>query len=154
MSKSSGSAEMSENLNGIIKINQAQVQSHLDKVVRGTVEETLNSLLDEQADQLCNASRYERSDKRQDHRAGHYQCNLHTKAGEVKLKVPRLRKVPFETAIIERYRRREASVEEALIQMYLAGVSVRRVEDIAQALWGTRVSPSTVSELNVCFRQA
>jgi transposase-like protein len=66
----------------------------------------------------------------------------------VTLKVPKLRSVPFETAIIERYRRRESSVEEALIEMYLAGVSVRRVEDITEALWGTRVSPSTVSKLN------
>ena len=54
----------------------------------------------------------------------------------------------FETAIIERYRRRESSVEEALIEMYLAGVSVRRMEDITEALWGTKVSPSTISELN------
>jgi transposase-like protein len=64
------------------------------------------------------------------------------------LTVPKLRTLPFETAIIERYRRRESSVEEALIEMYLAGVSVRRVEDITEALWGTRVSASTVSELN------
>jgi len=148
MSKSNESGESAPELNGIIKINEAQVHSHLDKVVRGTVEETLNSLLDAEADELCKASRYERSDKRIDRRAGYYQRHLHTKAGEVKLKVPRLRKVPFETAIIERYRRREASVEEALIQMYLAGVSVRRVEDITQALWDTRVSPGTVSELN------
>jgi len=56
--------------------------------------------------------------------------------------------VPFETAIIERYRRRESSVEEALIEMYLAGVSVRRVEDISEALWGSRVSASTISDLN------
>ena len=46
----------------------------------------------------------------------------------------------FETAIIERHRRRESSVEEALIEMYLAGVSVRRVEDITEALWGSGVS--------------
>jgi transposase-like protein len=46
-----------------------------------------------------------------------------------------------------KYRRRESSVEEALIEMYLAGVSVRRVEDITKGLWGTRVSPSTVSKL-------
>jgi putative transposase len=64
------------------------------------------------------------------------------------LKVPRLRTLAFETQIIERYQRRESSVEEALVEMYLAGVSVRRVEDITEALWGTRVSPSTVSELN------
>ena len=54
--------------------------------------------------------------------------------------MPKLRSLPFETAIIERYRRRESSVEEALVEMYLAGVSVRRVEDITEALWGTRVS--------------
>jgi putative transposase len=73
---------------------------------------------------------------------------LHTTAGEVTLKVPKLRQQTFETAIIERYRRREASVEEALIEMYLAGVSVRRVEDITEALWGTKVSSGTISNLN------
>ena len=62
--------------------------------------------------------------------------------------MPKLRSLPFETAIIERYRRREASVKEALVEMYLASVSVRRVEDITEALWGTKVSPSTVSTLN------
>ena len=64
------------------------------------------------------------------------------------MKVPKLKGIPFETAIIERYRRRESSVEEALIEMYLAGVSVRRVEDITEALWGTKVSPGTISNLN------
>ena len=62
--------------------------------------------------------------------------------------MPRLKGVSFETAIIERYRRRESSVEEALIEMYLAGVSVRRVEDITEVLWGSKVSPATISELN------
>ncbi len=62
--------------------------------------------------------------------------------------MPKLRQQTFETAIIERYRRREASVEEALIEMYLAGVSVRRVGGITEALWGTKVSPSTISALN------
>lgn len=82
------------------------------------------------------------------YRSGHYKRNLHTTAGEVELNVPKLKGVPFETAIIERYRRRESSVEEALIEMYLAGVSVRRVEDITEALWGTKVSPGTISNLN------
>jgi putative transposase len=105
-------------------------------------------MLDAEADRLCQAERYERTEARKDTRAGSYQRQLQTKAGEVTLKVPKLRTLPFETAIIERYRRRESSVEEALVEMYLAGVSVRRVEDITEALWGTRVSPSTVSELN------
>ena len=141
-------AESEKNLNKVIKIDESQIHSHLDTMVRSTVEETLNRMLDEEADRLCNAQRYEHSERRKDTRSGHYKRQLHTKAGQVELKMPKLRKTTFETAIIERYRRREASVEEALIEMYLAGVSVRRVEDITQALWGTRVSPGTVSELN------
>ena len=143
---------MTENTLGplgkVISIDDERIKNHLDRVVRGTVEETLNALLEVEADRLCNAQRYERSEARRDTRAGHYERNLQTKAGEVRLKVPKLRQQTFETAIIERYRRRESSVEEALIEMYLAGVSVRRVEDITEALWGTRVSPSTVSDLN------
>jgi putative transposase len=135
-------------LNNVVRIDDDRIKGHLDRVVRGTVEETLNGLLEAEADRLCNAQRYERTEARRDTRAGHYERNLETKAGEVTLKVPKLRRQTFETAIIERYRRREASVEEALIEMYLAGVSVRRVEDITEALWGTRVSPSTVSDLN------
>ena len=64
------------------------------------------------------------------------------------MKVPKLKGISLKLTIIERYRRRESSVEEALIEMYLAGVSVRRVEDITEALWGSKVSPSTISELN------
>jgi transposase-like protein len=135
-------------LNNVITIDDDRIKDHLDRVVRGSVEETLNALLDAEADRLCNARRYERSEARRDTRAGHYERSLQTKAGEVRLKVPKLRQQTFETAIIERYRRRESSVEEALIEMYLAGVSVRRVEDITEALWGTRVSPSAVSDLN------
>lgn len=135
-------------LDQVIRVDETQIRGHLDELVRGTVEDTLNSLLDAEADRLCGAERYARSEARQDYRAGHYERGLHTKAGQVRLKMPKLRQQTFETAIIERYRRREASVEESLIEMYLAGVSVRRVEDITEALWGTRVSPSTVSELN------
>lgn len=135
-------------LRDVIRVDEEQVRGHVDEVVRASVEETLNSLLEAEADELCGAQRYERSVERLDTRAGHYQRKLVTKAGEVKLRVPRLRSLPFETQIMERYRRRESSVEEALVEMYLAGVSVRRVEDITEALWGTRVSPSTVSELN------
>jgi transposase-like protein len=131
-----------------VSVDETKLKAHVDEVVRGSVEETLNTLLDAEAERICRAQRYERSPERVDTRAGHYERQLETKAGEVTLKVPKLRRLPFETAIIERYRRREASVEEALVEMYLAGVSVRRVEDITEALWGTRVSSGTVSRLN------
>ena len=135
-------------LGNVIRIDDERIQDHLKHIVRGSVEETLNALLDAEADRLAGAGRYERTEARQDTRAGSYDRKLQTTAGEVKLKVPKLRKQTFETAIIERYQRRETSVEEALVEMYLAGVSVRRVEDITEALWGTRVSPGTVSNLN------
>ncbi|MFB9900073.1 transposase, partial [Cerasicoccus arenae] len=132
----------------IIRLDEAQLRDHLDRKITQSVEEALNKLLDAEADQLCGANRYERSPDRVDTRAGHYERKLHTKAGEVNLKVPKLRSLPFETQLIERYRRRESSVEEALMEMYLTGVSVRRVEDITEALWGVKVGPSTVSDLN------
>ena len=135
-------------LTGTIQVDEGQLQDHVNETVRTSVEETLNALLEAEADPLCQAQRYERTPARKDTRAGRYARKLQTKAGEVTLRVPKLRTLPFETAIIERYKRREASVEEALVEMYLAGVSVRRVEDITEALWGTRVSSGTVSRLN------
>lgn len=134
--------------NNIIQLNQELIHNELKDLVKNSVEETLNALLDHEAENLVNAQKYERSANRQGYRAGHYNRKLQTTAGNVDLKVPKLKGLSFETAIIERYRRRETSVEEALIEMYLAGVSVRRVEDITEALWGTKVSPGTISNLN------
>jgi hypothetical protein len=120
-----------------LQVDEGKLGGHADEVVRLSVEETLNALLEAEAGQICKAQRYERLGERVGTRADHYERKPETKAGEVKHKVPKLRRLPFETAIIERYKRREASVEEALVEMYLAGVSVRRVEDIAEPLWGT-----------------
>ena len=132
----------------IVTLNEEVIKGQIKELVRGSVEETLNELLEAEAEKLTQAARYERNEARQGYRSGHYDRNLTTTSGDVTLHVPRLKGVSFKTAIIERYRRRESSVEEALIEMYLAGVSVRRVEDITEALWGSKVSPATISELN------
>ena len=136
---------MSDN---IIHLNEAALKGELKNLVRNSVEKTLNELLNQEADRLVNAQRYERNEDRKGYRSGHYDRNFTTTSGNVTLHVPKLKGLTFETAIIERYRRRETSIEEALIEMYLAGVSVRRVEDITEALWGTKVSPGTISNLN------
>ena len=115
---------MSDN---IIQLNEDLIKNNLKDLVRNSVEETLNALLDHEADELVNADKYERSGDRKGYRSGHYERNFTTTSGDVTLKVPKLKGIQFETAIIERYKRRECSVEEALIEMYLAGVSVRRV---------------------------
>ena len=132
----------------IVHLNEEMIKSELKELVRSSVEETLNSLLEQEAQQLTNAARYERTEERRGYRSGHYSRQFATTSGEVTLQMPKRKGVSFETAIIERYRRRESSVEEALIEMYLAGVSVRRVEDITEVLWGTKVSPATISQLN------
>ena len=132
----------------IVQLNEEVIKGQLKELVRGSVEEPLNELLEAEAEKLTQAARYERNEQCQGYRSGHYSWNLTTTSGDVNLKVPKLKVISFETAIIERYRCRESSVEEALIEMYLAGVPVRHVEDITEALWGSKVSPSTISELN------
>ena len=113
----------------IIQLNEDLIKNNLKDLVRDSVEETLNALLDHEADEFVRAGKYERTGDRKGYRSGHYERNFGTTSGEVKLRVPKLKGIQFETAIIERYKRRECSVEEALIEMYLAGVSVRHVED-------------------------
>mgnify|MGYP000934302121 FL=1 len=132
----------------IVQLNEQVIKTELKELVRQSVQEVLNSLLDAEADRLTNAHKYERTEGRQDTRAGHYTRKLLTGAGEVALEVPKLRTLTFESAIIERYRRRETSVEEALVEMYLAGVSTRRIEDITELLWDAKLSAGTMSRLN------
>ena len=126
---------MSDN---IIQVNQEIIHTELKDLVRTSVEEALNAMLDAEADKLVNAERYARNEERKGYRSGHYERSFTTTSGEINIKMPKLKGLTFETSIIERYKRRETSVEEALIEMYLAGVSVRRVEDISEALWGTK----------------
>ena len=100
----------------IVQLNEQVIRTELKELVRQSVEEVLNGLLDAEADRLTNARKYERTEDRQDTRAGHYPRKLLTGAGEVDLEIPKLRTLTFETAIIQRYQRRESSVEEALVE--------------------------------------
>ena len=130
----------------ILQVDQAMLETTLDRMVGKSVEETLNAMLDAEADEITGAARYERSGERKAYRAGHYERDLTVKAGKMSLKVPKLKGAVFESAVIERYRRREESVEEALIDMYLAGVSTRQVDDVSQLLWGDRMPSQTLSD--------
>ena len=130
----------------ILQVDQAMLETTLDRMVRKSVEETLNAMLDAEADEITGAARYERSGERKAYRAGHYERDLTVKAGKMSLKVPKLKGAVFESAVIERYRRREESVEDALIDMYLAGVSTRQVDDVSQLLWGDRMPSQTLSD--------
>ena len=117
----------------IASLDEQVVKDELRELVRKTIEEIINAMLNEEADRLVGAGPYERS---------------FTTSGRVTLKMPKLKGIRFATAVVERYKRRETSVEEAIIEMYLAGVPTRRIEDVSEILWGAGVSASTVSNLN------
>ncbi len=131
----------------IVQLNEEVIKGQLKELVRGSVEETLNGLLEAEAEKLTQAGRYERSEQRQGYRSGHYNRNLMTTAGEVK---PMCRGS------------RGVTLKQRLLSVIVGGnpawkkhswrciwqVSVRRVEDITEALWGCKVSSSTISELN------
>ena len=128
--------------------NEESLRAGLRELIRKTVEEMPNGLLEEEAGDLVGAERCERTADREAYRAGRYERKLATTSGEVTIRMPKLKGMRFTTAIIERYRRRETSVEEAMIGMRLAGVSTRRIEDVSEMLWGSSVSAATVSNLN------
>lgn len=130
----------------IIQIDQNLLETRLDRLITEKMTQILNAMLDAEADEITGAARYERSGGRKAYRAGHYERKLTAKAGRLELKVPKLKGALFESAVIERYRRREQSVEESLIDMYLAGVSTRQVDDISQLPWGDRMPSQTLSD--------
>ena len=130
----------------IIQIDQHMLETRLDRLVTQKVTEILNAMLDAEADEIAGASRYERSGGWKAYRADHYERRITAKAGTLELKVPKLKGALFESAVVERCRRRGESVEEALIDMYLAGVSTRQVDDISQLPWGDRMPSQTLSD--------
>ncbi|MCH5277773.1 MAG: transposase, partial [Desulfovibrionaceae bacterium] len=77
-----------------IQVNEGELRKHVSEIVRGSVEDTLNAMLETEADTLCQARRYERNAERASTRAGHYTRSLQTTSGEVKLKIPKLRNLP------------------------------------------------------------
>ena len=125
----------------IVSFDEQAVKDELRELVRKTIEETINAMLDEEADQLVGAGPYERTDERAAYRAGHYERGFTTTSGQVTLKMPKLKGMRF-AAVVERYKKRETSAEEAIIEMYLAGVSTRRIEDVSEILWGPAFPPA------------
>lgn len=121
--------------NPIVSVDEESLRGDIVELVRKTIQDTLNALLEQEADEMVGAERYERTADREAYRSGHYKRKLVTTSGQIELEVPKLRGATFQTAVIERYRRRETSVEEAIIEMYLAGVSTRRIEDVSEILW-------------------
>jgi hypothetical protein len=119
INQTKGEATMPEDtsaaLTGAIRVDEQQLRGHVDEAVRSSVEETLNALLDAEADQITGAQRYERSADRRDTRAGHYERKLETTAGDVTLRVPKLRRHARRLRLLSLppYSRQVAPIERA-----------------------------------------
>jgi putative transposase len=130
------------------KLNEQDLKDYISSEIKTAVVAVMETVLNSEAEEMVRARPYERTNDRQDRRNGTRKRKLVTKVGEVELTIPRLRTIPFQSQIIARYQRMESSLEEALLEMYLQGVSTRRVTDITEALNDTTVSPMKLSRLN------
>ncbi len=115
--------------------------------LRGIVERTLQTLLEEEMTAHLGAERYERSSERRGYRNGSKPRTLTTRVGTLELAVPQDRDGTFSTELFARYQRTEQALVLSLMEMYLQGVSTRKVAAITEQLCGTRFSKSQVSAL-------
>jgi transposase-like protein len=126
---------------------QATIQEALQARMRLAIKFTLIRVLEEEVDAFVNASPYQRTFERRDYRNGRYERDLGTSMGVIAdLPVPRTRG-GFRTEVFERYQRRQAELDQAICEMFVAGVSTARVGEVLEALSGTQPSPSTVSRV-------
>jgi putative transposase len=111
------------------------------------VERVLLELLEAEMTEHIGAAPYERSGSRKGHRNGYKPRTLRTRVGTLNLLVPQDREGTFSTRLFSRYQRNEKALVLALMEMYVEGVSTRKVKDITEQLCGTSFSKSTVSHL-------
>ena len=120
-----------------------------DDAMKHLLQKLLQEVLEAEMETALQASKSERTGGRLGYRSGHYPRTLVTRVGKLELKVPQDRQGRFSTELFERYQRSEKALVAALMQMYVQGVSTRRVKTITEELCGHEFSASAISELNV-----
>jgi len=139
--------EVIENLHEVI---WAKIASGVRKFIKGFIE----NLLTEEVTDRIGAERYERSNKRQGYRNGHYFRNLLTRFGPIEdIRVPRLDQGGMEFTVLNRYEHRRRDVDAAIGRLFLNGVSTRKLKGLARELFGKAVSAQTVSNTLACLDQ-
>lgn len=111
------------------------------------VQEAMQSVLELEMEECLQAGRYERSEERRGYRSGYYRRRLVTRVGTISLRVPQDRSGHFSTQVFEQYQRSEKALVAALAQMYVQGVSTRKVAAITEELCGHEFSASSISEI-------
>lgn len=127
--------------------NQESLHELLQEKLKIAVRYTFVQVLEEEIENYIQAARYERNPKRRDYRNGAYARSLGTSLGEIEdLLVPRTRK-GFQSQLFERYKRRQAEVDNSICEMFVSGVSTEKVGQVLETLNGSHPSPSTVSRV-------
>jgi transposase-like protein len=126
---------------------QATIHELLQERIRLSIRHTLITILEEEVNEFTQAEPYQRTEERKDYRNGYYERDLVTTAGEIEdLPVPRTRE-GFRTELFERYQRRMADLDEAILEMFIKGVSTEQVGNVIETLTGNHPSASTVSRV-------
>jgi putative transposase len=130
------------------------VKLDVEDRVREGVKTILEEILEEEMTEHIGAGHREITSERKGERNGHYRRNLVTSAGKIeRLEVPRDREGEFVTEVFERYKRLTGSMEEAILEMYLSGVSTRKIAGITVALSRVRIAKDTVSRITSRLRE-
>jgi putative transposase len=116
-------------------------------LLKTIIEQTLQQVLEAEMDEALQASKGERSENRLGYRSGYYGRMLVTRVGKIELQVPQDRQGRFRTEVFERYQRSEKALVAAMLEMYVQGVSTRKVKSITEELCGHEFSSSTVSRI-------
>ncbi len=130
------------------KANWKELIREQEDFLRPLVQEIVQQVLEAEMDEALGAEKGERTPNRQGYRSGYYGRTLVTRVGKLELRVPQDRQGRFRTEVFERYQRSEKALVGALTEMYVQGVSTRKVKAITEELCGHEVSASTISRLN------
>ena len=139
MTRAEGKAEI---------IDLKAILEHDADFLRGAVRAALQAALEAEMTEALGAEKGERTETRLGYRAGYYHRSLITRVGTLELRVPQDRAGRFSTELFERYQRSEKALVGALAEMYVQGVSTRKVKAVTEALCGHEFSASSISQVN------
>jgi len=128
--------------------NWIEVMKGQEDFLRPLIREVLQEVLEAEMDEALGAEKSERTANRRGYRSGYYDRTLVTRVGKLELRVPQDRQGHFRTEVFERYQRSEKALVGAMTEMYVQGVSTRKVKAVTEELCGHEVSASTISRLN------
>ena len=130
------------------KLTDAILNCDLDQVMKSTFVTVLNAYMESERDQYMKSKRYERDEDRCDYRNGYDERDFTTKIGTLKLNVPRTRSGDFHTQLFERNQRMDQGLLATIFEMYVNGISTRKMTKVVESLCGQKVSKSFVSDVN------